>query len=154
MLCIGTSLRLYTDVFEDLFIFGTILYFLCFAIFISCYINKFLYAKSFQPFHPQFFRCSVFSGPPYILDKRFLYFDNCIFILILLYFLVFCFSPKLCRYCFSEVQLLTIYKWWLNLYILLFDLIKVVLFYIVISPFCFLACFCSCLLPLSSSFFK
>ena len=108
LLWIGASLRLYTDVFEDLFIFGTILYFLCFAIFISCYINKFLYAKSFQPFHPQFFRCSVFSGPPYILDKRFLYLDNCIFILILLYFLVFCFSPKLCRYCFSEVQLLTI----------------------------------------------
>ena len=108
LLWIGASLRLYTDVFEDLFIFGTILYFLCFAIFISCYINKFLYAKSFQPFHPQFFRCSVFSGPPYILDKRFLYLDNCIFILILLYFLVFCFSPKNCRYCFSEVQLLTI----------------------------------------------
>ena len=38
----------------------------------------------------------------------FLYLDNCIFILILLYFLVFCFSPKNCRYCFSEVQLLTI----------------------------------------------
>lgn len=42
LLCIGASLRLYTDVFEDLFIFGTILYSLCFAIFISCYINKFL----------------------------------------------------------------------------------------------------------------
>lgn len=42
LLWIGASLRLYTDVFEDLFIFGTILYFLCFAIFISCYINKFL----------------------------------------------------------------------------------------------------------------
>ena len=42
LLCIGASLRLYTDVFEDLIIFGTILYFLCFAIFISCYINKFL----------------------------------------------------------------------------------------------------------------
>ena len=29
LLWIGASLRLYTDVFEDLIIFGTILYFLC-----------------------------------------------------------------------------------------------------------------------------
>ena len=50
LLWIGASLRLYTDVFEDLFIFGTILYFLCFAIFISCYINKFLYALIPQHF--------------------------------------------------------------------------------------------------------
>ena len=105
LLWIGASLRLYTDVFEDLIIFGTILYFLCLLyLFHATLINSYkLY--SFQPFHPQFFRCSVFSGPPYILDKRFLYLDNCIFILILLYYLVFCFSPKHCRYCFSEVQL-------------------------------------------------
>lgn len=108
LLWIGASLRLYTDVFEDLIIFGTILYSLCLLyLFHATLINSYkLY--SFQPFHPQFFRCSVFSGPPYILDKRFLYLDNCIFILILLYYLAFCFSPKHCRYCFSEVQLLTI----------------------------------------------
>ena len=108
LLWIGASLRLYTDVFEDLIIFGTILYSLCLLyLFHATLINSYkLY--SFQPFHPQFFRCSVFSGPPYILDKRFLYLDNCIFILILLYYLAFCFSPKHCRSCFSEVQLLTI----------------------------------------------
>lgn len=108
LLWIGASLRLYTDVFEDLIIFGTILYSLYLLyLFHATLINSYM-LYSFQPFHPQFFRCSVFSGPPYILDKRFLYLDNCIFILILLYYLVFCFSPKHCRYCFSEVQLLTI----------------------------------------------
>ena len=96
-----TSLKTYLFLVQ-FFTFCVLLY-----LFHATLINSYkLY--SFQPFHPQFFRCSVFSGPPYILDKRFLYFDNCIFILILLYFLVFCFSPKLCRYCFSEVQLLTI----------------------------------------------
>ena len=72
LLWIGASLRLYTDVFEDLIIFGTILYSLCLLyLFHATLINSYkLY--SFQPFHPQFFRCSVFSGPPYFLDKRFL----------------------------------------------------------------------------------
>ena len=96
-----TSLKTYLFLVQ-FFTFCVLLY-----LFHATLINSYkLY--SFQPFYPQFFRCSVFSGPPYILDKRFLYLDNCIFILILLYFLVFCFSPKLCRYCFSEVQLLTI----------------------------------------------
>ena len=96
-----TSLKTYLFLVQ-FFTFCVLLY-----LFHATLINSYkLY--SFQPFHPQFFRCSVFSGPPYFLDKRFLYLDNCIFILILLYFLVFCFSPKLCRYCFSEVQLLTI----------------------------------------------
>ena len=96
-----TSLKTYLFLVQ-FFTFCVLLY-----LFHATLINSYkLY--SFQPFHPQFFRCSVFSGPPYFLDKRFLYLDNCIFILILLYFLVFCFSPKHCRYCFSEVQLLTI----------------------------------------------
>ena len=96
-----TSLKTYLFLVQ-FFTFCVLLY-----LFHATLINSYkLY--SFQPFYPQFFRCSVFSGPPYFLDKRFLYLDNCIFILILLYFLVFCFSPKHCRYCFSEVQLLTI----------------------------------------------
>lgn len=72
LLWIGASLRLYTDVFEDLIIFGTILYSLCLLyLFHATLINSYM-LYSFQPFHPQFFRCSAFSGPPYFLDKRFL----------------------------------------------------------------------------------
>lgn len=85
------------------------------------------------------FRGSILYGQtvPFILIILFLSWY-------LLYYLVFCFSPKHCRYCFSEVQLSMIQKWWLNVYILLFDLIKVVLFYIVVSPFWFPTCFPAC----------
>lgn len=138
-----TSLKTY------LFWYNSLL--LCFAIFISCYINKFLYAKSFQPFHPQFFRCSVFSGPPYILDKRFLYLDNCIFILILLYFLVFALVLKtvdiaLVKFSFWQFKMMIE-----SIYFIIWLNQSCLILYCHLS-FCFLACFCSCLLPLSSSF--
>lgn len=88
LLWIGASLRLYTDVFEDLIIFGTILYSLCLLyLFHATLINSYM-LYSFQPFHPQFFRCSAFSGPPYILDKWFLLSLSWFFYIILFFALV------------------------------------------------------------------
>lgn len=122
LLWIGASLRLYTVVFEDLIIFGTILYVLCLLYLFHATYNIFLYTIFFLPFNPYVFWCSVLSGLHTFWTNGFFYLDNCIFSWFILSF--FCFSLKHCRYCFSEVQLSIIQKWWLNVYILLFDLIN------------------------------
>ena len=110
LLWIGASLRLYTDVFEDLIIFGTILYSLCLLyLFHATLINSYmLYSFNHSIHNSSDAPCFRGLHTFWTNGSFFLYLDNCIFILILLYYLVFCFSPKHCRYCFSEVQLLTI----------------------------------------------
>lgn len=110
LLWIGASLRLYTDVFKDLIIFGTILYSLCLLyLFHATLINSYmLYSFNHSIHNSSDAPCFRGLHTFWTNGSFFLYLDNCIFILILLYYLVFCFSPKHCRYCFSEVQLLTI----------------------------------------------
>lgn len=62
-----------------------------FAIFISCYINIFLYTICFRPFNPLVFRCPILSWLHTLWTNGsfYLYLDNFIFILISFILLVF-----------------------------------------------------------------